>query len=256
MSPLIAPQIRQQPGAPLKDSLNLNSVTSLTFFRRVWQRIWPSLCLLAILTGFLTAIYQYPPDYQFSPGSQKIEPYLTGFYGQEKNERFDYRWSKPNWKADLPLVGRRAYGITLSALSLKPAEVQVVNITGQEVARFTPEQELQTFRFNLPASAVPGGNLALLFKSNGFQPENSGDPRNLGLVVTEFEIKGQPGFVLPPVFALIIFGGGRIKPLFADTGLKGAGYRQLALASAFSWAATRSPDLLELISRLPDCPPL
>ncbi len=176
---------------------------------KLWRWAWPPILLTAVLTLVLFIIFQSSQNYSFKPGLEDKAPLLNGFYGSEKNSNFTYRWSYPEWKINLPLVGRRDYEVRLSALSLKPNPIQVKNIQGEVLATFVPTGQLQTFRFTVPASATPGGDLRLIFQTAGFQPEAGRDSRMLGFLVEGLEIESQSGLVIPPLRAgLVIVASG------------------------------------------------
>ncbi len=174
----------------------------LSSLRTLGYWSWPAGVIVVLLSLAVVALYQTQIDYRFKLGLEDKSPALSGFYGPEKNPNFDYRWSYPTWKLDLPLLGRRPYQIELTALSLQPAPVEVRDAKDILVGTFTPATQIQTYRLEISPDAVYSGDLHLKCQIAAFQPDGGRDHRDLGLLVTQLDLKSQRGLVIPPWRAL------------------------------------------------------
>ena len=160
----------------------------------ILQWVWPSLALVTILFLFATSLVQGSVSYSAGTGLPNIEPNVEGVFGEEKNEQFAYRWTRPEWKISLLVAPIRPYELRLTALSLQSRSVEVRDDNDNLLFTFTPDNNLQNYRFDIPASAISSKGMILKFKTPSYLP---GDGRRLGILLTEIELNSKNGFGLP-----------------------------------------------------------
>ena len=156
--------------------------------------VWPTVALGAVLIILTFLLTQGLASYHSGSGVVNTDPNLQGVYGQEKNERFAYRWTRPEWKLFLAAAPIRKYQLRFSGLSIEPHPVEVRDGNNKLLFSFTPTGDLQNYQFDIPASALSSDGLVLNFKTTSY---NAPEGRKLGILLTEIELISQEGIGLP-----------------------------------------------------------
>lgn len=156
--------------------------------------VWPTAVLVVVLTILAFSLAQGLVSFRAGTGVANTDPNLQGFYGQEKNERFAYRWTRPEWKLTLSAAPIRQYQLRLSGLIIESHPVEVRDGNNKLLFSFTPTGDLQNYQFDIPSSALTSGGLILNFKTASY---NAPEGRKLGILLTEIELNSQGGIGLP-----------------------------------------------------------
>ncbi len=172
------------------------------------------------------------------------------FHGDERNERFTYRWTQARSTLTLPRLGPFPGGRVVLWLhpgirpeGSPPARIEL-EANGVRLGGRTLEEGLQPYAFDLPP--VAAADLRLTLVSPTFSP-GGGDPRQLGVIVDRVRIAPK-GLLDPtwPGLPALAWGLALLLGLAAwDRRLAWAGAPLwgLALALARPWAAALTPPL-------------
>ena len=164
--------------------------------RTIWHWSWPTLLLTIILAVFSIFVVNHQPrEYYFNLRLENVEPYLNNMFGLESNDNFSYRWTSPMWSIDIPDYPKLSSELHLSLLSLNPGPVRILDANGLELYNFTPTDQLQDYKFNVPASLISQNQLYLSVQSSPYSVK--GDKRSLGLIVSRVELVPQKAFIFP-----------------------------------------------------------
>lgn len=145
------------------------------------------------------------------------EPYLRGFNASEpEGDRaqglewwdvaaqpgaFPYRWAESNAAIVMPGLGGGPWLLTLGASSgrQQPVETLLGFAAGEQPISVEPGQPR---RYMLALPAVPRGDLELLLTTPRL--DSPGDPRDLGLVVTEVQLTPLPAPLRAPAWRTLL----------------------------------------------------
>lgn len=185
----------------------------------------PALLVLgAVLAGLLLAVARVPArEVAFSLDAPPPEVILHQFYGPERNDRFAFRWAKPQAALTIPVDIPATYRVTLT-LANNPAAGSPQSVTlrvNDGAARTVPlDGGLREHTVEGHADLIDrrAGNRPVLTVALGtatFVP--SDDPRPLGVIVARVAVapagspsRWQPELLLPPLLLLLAgYGGAR-----------------------------------------------
>jgi len=161
----------------------------------------PFLAGLLLLTLLLTGLsFQVHRSFAIQVGQQPPDlVYLEGVYDVETSEDRPFRWSRAETTLRIPGLGQASYRLDLAiaAPRFSPGPEPHLRVTaGQDTLLETPVgPALQVYTLLLPPEALRGGNLELLLHSDAFTP--TGDPRSLGVVLRQIQVRPAGGPVWP-----------------------------------------------------------
>jgi hypothetical protein len=130
--------------------------------------------------------------------------YLTGWDVPEVRDGHNYRWSIGPASLHLPGVGVRSWRVTLvAAAGRRPAGAPPLIVrAGSEIVFQTPAADagFRAYTFDVPARAVPAGDLDLDFEIPPFRPPD--ENRTLGLALDRVTVESSaPRFPAPVAWA-------------------------------------------------------
>jgi hypothetical protein len=167
----------------------------------------PFLAGLLLLTLLLAGLaFQTNRPFTIPVGQQPPDlVYLDGVYDVETSEGRTFRWSRAETTLRIPGLGQAFYrlDLTMAAPRFTPGpEPHLRVMAGSDTLLDAPVGPVvQVYALLLPPEALRGGDLELLLRSDAFTP--TGDPRQLGVVLRQIEVRPAGGPVVPSPLVLL-----------------------------------------------------
>jgi len=184
--------------------------------RPIFSQFWWLLILGAGLALLFFCYQAQSYSFRVEVGTPGDSPYLAGFYPEEQNTEFNFRWSKRESFVNLYYPGA-PYELRFHAAAPRPDNhlVEVVIIAnGQEVGRPKLDGTPQVYTLR-PKNIIWGPEeLAITFRPLDTFAEDKGR-KDLGLVLDWVEVaavKNQFGINIPPPFTLLWWAGVGLLP--------------------------------------------
>lgn len=127
---------------------------------------------------------------------------MEGFYNQEDNGRYDYRWaageSRISWYVDRSLIDdTKEYTLSLNGARLMPDGDYdpdlYISINGVYIGSMPVTARMQPYEISFPGSLVgDDGKIMIEFRTQAFSPKELGlseDTRELGFILDSLQIK-------------------------------------------------------------------
>ncbi len=227
-------------------------------FGPLWATLRSPLFYLSLLIAFITLVvaYQLPYHKSISLDAPGDRAYMVDYYSREQYKDFIYRWVKPSSNLELPGVGQppilrlklemapRPTGLVQPAIEMRVNGDLFQTVQIDPAARKI--YNLTYYASNRPLFTIQRGNLDFWMKMEPFLPK--GDPRPLGIVVSQIEIEASGIFetgrpTIPP--------WGTLGPLLLSLAILGLATRQAgwgARGSASTILATTVPLLIGVVA--------
>jgi hypothetical protein len=178
-----------------------------------WRFGLPALACLILLLWVLA--YQLPFALHLAIGGDMAlqrrdddAPFLNGFHGSEpyssQNWRFwelspgyTYRWTEPEARIVVPGVGQGRFVVSLLAQSGRATGAPTQWTIGDSLIYgfVLPEPPADLRRYHFLATSDARGDLQLQLNSRVYEPP--GEPRALGFVLRDVQIRSAQGWMMP-----------------------------------------------------------
>jgi hypothetical protein len=169
------------------------------------------LAVLAITMLAVIAVYHFGRSLTVDVGDLGDSASVSGFYADEPDLSYRYRWSKSESEVRFESAGSARMGEvevvaqgarTGDAASLPVTMSLSVNGLLLEPSPITLTQDLRAYTFRLPSGRIVEGSLSVTLRASTFAPP--GDGRELGVKVDRVRLgQSAAGLNLPPLWVLL-----------------------------------------------------
>lgn len=198
----------------------------------------PILLLFTALA--LTFSWQVRLPFAVAIGGPDDSPYLTGFYEGETAQGTEQRF---RWTRDHAVIAIPGFGATPARLTLRlqgsrpggtPATAATITLGDGTPQPLPLSPELRDYTIAVPASAFRDGGVSVTLDTPTYRP--TGDRRDLGIVVTNVELRDAPGaggLIAPPLRTLAM----ALLAVFSVYGVCALALRSVVAGALAGWIA-------------------